>query len=276
LTADEKSPELRGAHFSEYQVQGTDIFFGNWNETRVINTPIENGGILRYYSTGDIYPWVQLPKRYMTGPYHNISVTSEEGYPSWDVSHGSWHAVDWLQQILSPQIRVGDVVWSPFVAAGWCEREELNARPAQWLGLLKLLTVAGAEYFYTGFFSLHPPFPDARNWIWQAAAPVYAQAVASHWLDVLYKGELLRGDMPVPPISCLVMIPGTEPMQWGPAVGVKNCEAPSDPYVSYRFLFGSSLVQKNTSLWEPCSRSPMSQRMRPRQCRRPSGFQEGH
>ena len=189
------------------------------------------------------------------------------------MTHGSWHSIDWLQQILPSQISTGDVVWSPFVAAGWSEREELNARPAQWLGLLKLLTVTGsvhpieittlpytkqlrvsassfsthlllsshvhhlnahtssskvhahictcentfkhthththtlttgAEWFYMGFFSLHPPFPDSRNWIWQAAAPAYAQAVASNWLDVLYNGELLQGDAPVPPISCQV------------------------------------------------------------------------
>jgi hypothetical protein len=75
--------------------------------------------------------------------------------------------------------------------------------------------------------------------VWQIAAPVYAQAVASHWLDVLFNGELLQGDMPVPPISCQVMLKGSEPMQWVPATGVENCQAPSQPYVSYRFWAGS-------------------------------------
>lgn len=91
---------------------------------------------------GDIYPWIQTEERYKIGPFKNISVTSEAGSPSWDVTHGSWHAADWLQQIIPAQVAAGDVVWSPFVAAGWSEREELNARPAQWLGLLKLLTVS--------------------------------------------------------------------------------------------------------------------------------------
>ena len=52
-------------------------------------------------------------------------------------------------------------------------KEELNTRPAQWLGFLKLLAATGAEYFYTGFFNLHPAFPDPRNWVWQGAAPAY-------------------------------------------------------------------------------------------------------
>ena len=38
LTSSADSPELKGALFSEYEVQGTSIFFGEWNETRKINT----------------------------------------------------------------------------------------------------------------------------------------------------------------------------------------------------------------------------------------------
>lgn len=36
-----------------------------------------------------------------------------------------------------------------------------------------MLVVTGAEYFYGGFFSLHPPFPDSRNWIWQVSFNIY-------------------------------------------------------------------------------------------------------
>jgi hypothetical protein len=38
LTSSANSPELKGALFSEYEIQGTSIFFGEWNETRKINT----------------------------------------------------------------------------------------------------------------------------------------------------------------------------------------------------------------------------------------------
>ena len=55
--------------------------------------------------------------------------------------------------------------------------------------------------YVVGFFSLHPPFPDSRNWIWQAAAPSLAQAVNSNFLDVLYLGELLHGAIDVPTVG---------------------------------------------------------------------------
>jgi hypothetical protein len=156
-----------------------------------------NGGKKRYYSTGDIYPWIQQNKKGPThqectksGRYHNITtcknVTAalEWGTPDWDGINGAWRGLDWLAQMLPSQIATGDVVWSPFVAAGWSEMEELNTRPAQWIGLLKLLAVSGAEFFYAGFFNLHPAFPDPRNWCWQGAAPAYVQAITSHYLDV--------------------------------------------------------------------------------------------
>jgi hypothetical protein len=45
--------------------------------------------------------------------------------------------------------------------------------------------------FGAGFFSLKQPFPPVRNWVWQAAAPSYAQAVTSLYADVLFGGKLL-------------------------------------------------------------------------------------
>ena len=218
---------------------------GDWNETKVINTGVKNGGKTRYYSTGDLYPWVQaMPGKqiHTGGPYHNATVTLEYGTPSWDVTHGSWHSMDWLQQILPAQIATGDNVWSPFVAAGWSEQEELNTRPAQWLGFLKMLTITGAEYFYSGFFSLHHPFPDSRNWIWQAAAPPLAQALTSNWLDVLYEGELLRGDMPIAPVRCAVMQPLSDPMEWVWLDGLDNWQLNTSKYEPYRFWAGSQSV----------------------------------
>ena len=38
ITNDPLSPEYRNASFTEYQVEGTDLFYGEWNETRQINT----------------------------------------------------------------------------------------------------------------------------------------------------------------------------------------------------------------------------------------------
>ena len=310
LTDSAESPELKGALFSEYEIQGTSIFFGEWNETRKINTPVRlhpaptadatqdsvltvllvadcqvmNGGKKRYYSTGDFYPWSNKNRH---GPTHeqcvikrttcavahlpaggptclnvtrrnvstcawcnvttckNISAYLEWGTPAWDGIEGPSRGIDWLAQMLPSQIATGDIVWSPFVAAGWSEMEELNTRPAQWIGQLKLYAVSGAEYFYTGFFNLHPAFPDPRNWVWQGAAPALVQAVTSHYLDVLYEGELLLGDMPVPPLeNCFVIGPKSEPMQWVTNQGLANCSGPlpRNPFISYRFWAGSQQV----------------------------------
>jgi hypothetical protein len=255
LTSDKESPELDAAAFSEYEIQGTSLFFGEWNETRKVNTPVTTGGKERYYSTGDFYPWWNVNRKGpTTEKCHtvrnvttcvNVTAELEYGTPSWDVSHGANRGVDWLAQMLPSQIATGDTLWSPFVAAGWSEQEELNTRPAQWLGFLKLLAVTGAEWYYTGFFNLHPAFPDPRNWVWQGAAPSYAQAITSHYLDVLFEGELLAGDMPLPPIEdCFVVGPGTDPMQWVTAQGMGNCTLPDNrqPYKSYRFWAGSQAV----------------------------------
>ena len=51
------------------------------------------------------------------------------------------------------QIKAGDELFSPFVAAGWKSAVEGNMRPAQWLGFLKIMTALGAEYVETGYFA---------------------------------------------------------------------------------------------------------------------------
>ena len=71
---------------------------------------------------------------------------------------------------------------------------EQNIRPAQWLGLLKILAGWGAEWYYTGFFSLGVPFPNPSNWIWQAAMPSYAQAITSQYAELLFSGDVMAAD----------------------------------------------------------------------------------
>jgi hypothetical protein len=82
--------------------------------------------------------------------------------------------------------KLGDTLFSPFVAAGWNAASERNIRPAQWLGMLKLIGIWGAEFYYSGFFSLGAPFPESQNWCYQAAVPAYAQAVSSSYADLLF------------------------------------------------------------------------------------------
>ncbi|MFN9956205.1 MAG: hypothetical protein ACK55I_24170, partial [bacterium] len=61
--------------------------------------------------------------------------------------------------------------------------------------MLKALGMTGAEFYYSGFFSITTPWPDSRNWVWQAAMPSYAQAITSRYEDFLRNGELMSGDV---------------------------------------------------------------------------------
>jgi len=170
-----KDKLFKNAAYTMYQVQGSNAFFGNWTETRKIMTPMHNAqtGKQTYYSTEDIY-----------------SPTPHE----WLAGGGPDHAVRWTVQTRYSELASGDTLMSPFVAAGWSGTAEKNTRPAQWLGLLKLLAAWGAEWFYAGFFSLHQPFQPSQNWCWQAVMPPMAQAVTTQVAEFLYKGKLLAAD----------------------------------------------------------------------------------
>jgi hypothetical protein len=82
--------------------------------------------------------------------------------------------------------------------AGWSGKAEKNVRPAQWLGLLKIFSAWGAEWFYAGFFNVafdsHRQMPDSGQWCWQGMSPSYAQAVATQAADFTYKGNLVMAD----------------------------------------------------------------------------------
>jgi hypothetical protein len=184
---------LEKVHYSEYQVQGDNNYFGkfaftgiinpifatrcslplltpagNWTMTRHINTPYASRGG-QYYSTADFYP--RHPQGWMT-------------------TSGPWHGIEWLLQVRAAEIARGDKFFSPFVAMGWSPHAEDNIRPAQSLGLLKIVQVWGAEFFYTGFFSVSKPFPHSANWCYQAAMPSYAQALLTQYAPIFFNGTL--------------------------------------------------------------------------------------
>jgi hypothetical protein len=126
---------LKGTAYSQYQVQGTDKdvenYYGNWTYTREINTPLRkhSGSGTSYYSTIDLYPgncW--------------------DSYCSWFAGAGAWHSLTMLDSDRPAAQSLGDDLFSPFVAAGWSVEAERNIRPAQWLGMLKLVGIWGAEF----------------------------------------------------------------------------------------------------------------------------------
>ncbi len=168
---------LSGAVYTEYTINGlTDgsdepLYTKKWSETRLINTQINS----QYYSTGDFYPrW----------PYN------------WRNWISSWHGLQWFVQSRYEELSYGDALFSPFISAGWDIDERKNIRPAQWLGLLKVLNLMGAEFFYTGLFNETAPFPNPKNYIWQMVMPAYAQAITSRYESILRDGRLLDGDYP--------------------------------------------------------------------------------
>jgi hypothetical protein len=162
-------PELANCLYTQYAIDGQNNYRHDYKTVRKINTPINN----QYYSTPDFYP------RY---PYN------------WKKWQGPWHGLNWLNISRKTEIDLGDNLFSPFVAAGWDSIEENNIRPAQWLGLLKLLGAMGAEYYYSGFFNTTKTIAKPENYIWQAVMPVYAQAVTSFYEDILRNGAMLYDD----------------------------------------------------------------------------------
>ena len=171
-------PQLANTQYAEYQISGHPSTRHKYSETRVINKTF-NG---QRYATPDFYP--RWPSKWATGS------------SAWN---GWQHIIDGRFY----ELKEGDKLFSPFVAAGWNENEENNIRPAQWLGLMKCLGMLGTEYYFTGFFneassyqSPNPPPANPAGYVWQAAIPTYAQAITSQYEDLLRNGDLLPGDKP--------------------------------------------------------------------------------
>lgn len=170
-------PILANAKFSDYRIDGHRDWQFRYEQTKNINTLI-NG---KSYSTTDFY--VRWPS-------------------NWRNWSGPWHGWQWIVESRYNEIAQGDNLYSPFVAAGWDIDPEKDVRPAQWLGLLKCLSMTGAEFFYTGYFneqsSYMPPNPppyDPKGYAWQVVMPPYAQAISSRYEDLMRNGYLMPGDV---------------------------------------------------------------------------------
>ena len=163
-------PRLQNAKYTEYRMDGHRDYQLAWEESRYINDPI-NG---QYYSTPDLY--VRWPN-------------------NWKDWVSAWHGLKWITQSRYYELALGDKLFSPFVAAGWDANPENDVRPAQWLGLMKVMGMYGSEFYYTSYFTESLPANDPRGYAWQAVIPPYSQAVSSRYEDILRNGSLLAGDM---------------------------------------------------------------------------------
>ena len=157
-------PRLKDTKYSVYAIDGFEKYRHDYGIMRNVQSSIRG----MKYSTPDFYP--RWPN-------------------NWRKMQGPWHGLEWIEICRDREISFGDHLFSPFVAAGWDKDERVNIPPGQWLGLLKILHVFGAEFFYTGYFNEKMPPNDPRNYCWQSVMPGYAQAVFSYYPEVLLEGR---------------------------------------------------------------------------------------
>lgn len=178
-------PAFDSTGFSLYQVGGWDgsisqipYYMWNFSQYRQCNNDPYFGNT----STFDFYP------RYVW---------------NWRKNSGPWRGLQPFIESRNVENAVNSKYLTPFVGAGWNVNEEQNMRPAQWLGLLKVIGMMGSRSYYTGYFNEassyvppNPPPADPKGYIWQAAMPSYAQAACDWTMDNGYNDTLLAGDVP--------------------------------------------------------------------------------
>lgn len=162
--------KFAGAFYTGYRYDGHRGYQFPWSEAKFINSQIKG----QYYSTPDLY--VRWPN-------------------NWKDWVSAWHGLRWVTEGRYYEISQGDFLFSPFVAAGWDENPEVDVRPAQWLGLMKVMGMYGAEFYYTSYFVEYLPANDPKGYAWQTVIPPYSQAISSRYEDILRNGSLLAGDM---------------------------------------------------------------------------------
>ncbi len=136
---------------------------------------------------------------------NNIHYSTPSFYPSkpyiWERAQGPLNGFYNIAEGRKREIEQGDILFSPFVSAGW-GLEEDNIRPGQWLALLKSMLMLGAEYFYVGYFNVTGTTGwangvganDPSGYVYQIAMPAYTQALYPYIESFLKNGALLNKD----------------------------------------------------------------------------------
>ena len=155
-------------------------------ETQLYNTTGSNGIFKNSYSTMDFYPIT--PSRWKIQAT-NLSIDDNAAVPK------GWR---WLARARQAEIKQGDKLFAPYVAAGWYFDEERNFRPGQWLGLLKGLGLTGVDFYHAYYDEISG---NPKGFIWQVAPPSYAQAVLSRIDHLILYGKILEGNVNATPFS---------------------------------------------------------------------------
>jgi hypothetical protein len=170
--------------YTQYRIDGQDgtngrnFFEPAFKERRKFNSDPNYGQC----STYDFYPrW----------PYN------------WRFNISAFRGIQPMVEARNTEIALGNRYFTPFITGGYDVNEENNMRPAQYLGLLKIVSMYGARSFYTAYFneqsSYNPPNPPPavpKGYAWQLALPTYAQASVGWVMSDANNDSLLTGDMP--------------------------------------------------------------------------------
>lgn len=181
----------------------------------IVTSSASTGALFCFYEVSAVKNdyWPAYRQRLNTNSNFNGEPRSTPSfYPvspsNWQSSRGPWNGYGVIAAGRALELGYGVQKFAPFVSAGWSDEQD-NIRPAQWLALLKSMVMLGADFFNVGYFNVTDANGkwqngwgpnDPRGYIYQAAMPAYAQAIASHVSDFFEKGELLPGDFGKDPI----------------------------------------------------------------------------
>lgn len=143
------------------------------------------------------YEGARIGQATINGQYYPTPVVYPQGPGRWKTKMGPYGGMETMLNGREVEIPLGDKLFSPFVMSGWNTNDELNIRPGQWLGMLKLMGASGADFYHVFHETKNIPHghnQDSEDFIWQSVMPSYAQGVSSRYEEFLHDGYLLEGN----------------------------------------------------------------------------------
>lgn len=160
-----------------------------------------------------------IARKTMT-PINGIYYNTENFYPYYPLywyrhSVSSINCMGRMRKSLAITLAAGDKFYSPYIDPypythnEWTNKS-MDAEnkafkdgytPAQWLGLLKYLSLTGAEFYYNFYYRQCGGQIGCResgnNYVWMLTTPSYAQAIVSRYEDIFRNGDILAGNYPL-------------------------------------------------------------------------------
>lgn len=154
-----------------------------------------------YTSSGQVlfnWEFAKLGWDQIEGNYYSTPYCYHKSPSNWMVHANGASENKGLHQLLysrKMEIADGDKFNSPFVWSGiepatgganqqYYEDNQMN--PAMYLGMLKTLSAAGSEFFYSFHYSSNDNSSD--YWVWKFAIPSYAQGIISRYESEFFLG----------------------------------------------------------------------------------------